>query len=74
MRLSYENSKNGLYVNMLSHDGDSHLHEKIEDTRQEMVSEVRYQMLKDGWEYQVKMKREEGANSTSSYWMNYMTI
>lgn len=74
MRLSYENSQNGLYVNMLSHDGDSHLHEKIEDSRQEMVSEVRYQMLKDGWEYQVKMKRDEEANSTSTYWMNYMTI
>lgn len=26
MRLFYENSKNGLYINMLSHDGDSHLH------------------------------------------------
>jgi hypothetical protein len=43
---------------MLSHDGDSHLHEKIEDSKQEMVSEVRYQMLKDGWEYQVQMKRD----------------
>ena len=26
LRLTYENKKNGLYVDMLSHDGDSHIH------------------------------------------------
>lgn len=30
-RLWYENTNQGLYVNMLSHDGEGHIHEKIED-------------------------------------------
>lgn len=28
-RLWYENTNNGLYVNMVSHDGDTHIHQKI---------------------------------------------
>ena len=61
---------------MLSHDGDSHIHQKIEDRAFKVEASVKYQMLKKGWQQQIQIARsEESKNkSKSAYWMNYMTV
>lgn len=75
MRLQYENKKNGLYVNMLSHDGDSHIHEEITDSSLGVVSHIKYQMLEDGWEEHIDMSKSKGEkNTTSGYWLTYFSV
>lgn len=58
LRLYYENTKNGLYVDMRSHDSDGHIHEHIDDRTYGVQTDIRYQMLSDGWEEHVHMRRE----------------
>lgn len=76
LRLFYENKKQGLYVNMVSHDGDSHVHEIIQDYTYGVETNIRYQMLSDGWEQDIQMLRSENRqiNSSSSYWLTYITV
>lgn len=77
-RLWYETTSNGLYVNMVSHDGDEHIHEKIEDRSFDVETEVKYQLLGEGWEQKVEMRQVQGEGSRfrnhSVYWMTYMTV
>ena len=76
LRMYYENTKNGLYVDMLNHDGDGHIHESIQDRTYGVEADIKYQMLDDGWEEHIHMIRSEKAkNSTaSSYWLKFMTV
>jgi hypothetical protein len=60
---------------MLSHDGDSHIHEQIQDTSLGVETQIRYQMLSDGWEEQIDMVRGKGEeNTTSGYWLTYISV
>lgn len=52
----YENTNNGLYVNMVSHDGDEHIHQIIEDKTYNQVTNVRYQLLEDGWQQKLNFE------------------
>lgn len=76
LRLYYENKKQGLYVNMVSHDGDTHVHEIIQDDTYGVDTNIRYQMLKDGWEQDIQMERKEKReiNSSSTYWLTFITV
>lgn len=44
---------------MLSHDGDSHIQEHIKDHTFHLETDIKYQMLADGWEENIQMKRNE---------------
>lgn len=59
---------------MLSHDGDGHIHEVIQDETQEMVTDIKYQMMDDGWQENIQMKRNADSGSSSTYWMTYMMV
>lgn len=44
---------------MLSHDGDKHIHEKIEDKTFDVETNIKYQLLEDGWEQKLDFDRVE---------------
>jgi hypothetical protein len=63
---------------MISHDGDAHIHEKIEDRTFDVETEVKYQLLEEGWEQKLEMRQVQAESSRfrnhSAYWMTYMTV
>ncbi len=77
-RLRYENTNDGLYVNMISHDGDTHIHQKIEDKTFNIETNVKYQLFDDGWESKIAFQKVWSKDNKyinhSVYWATYMTV
>ena len=57
-RLWYDTTRNGLQVRMLSHDGDSHAHQTINDSTHYTQTEAMYQVGPEGWAERISIRRE----------------
>lgn len=63
---------------MVSHDGDKHIHEKIEDQTFDVETEIKYQLGETTWEEGIEMKQVNALTGRyrnhSVYWAAYMTV
>lgn len=63
---------------MLSHDGDRHIHERIEDRTYNVETDVQYQLLEDGWEQKIAMRKIEAEDNRyvnhTAYWATFMAV
>lgn len=64
MRLKYENTDNGMYCNVLEHDGETHIKQETFDTRHNFDSLIKYQLLgKNSWEAEISMNHSSNGES-----------
>lgn len=63
---------------MISHDGDKHIHERIEDRTYNVETNVQYQLLEDGWEQKITMQKVEAEDNRfvnhTGYWATFMAV
>lgn len=77
-RFKYDNTKDGLYIDMIVHNGDSLARQTLSDTKSGVQGDFSYQLLDEPrqWQHQINLRLSKSNNTfgKSLYWFNYMSV